>query len=100
MKDNVVERVKDEYGKDFRENLTKEKRKFYGKMADGVLGGSDEEPPSQKAQSPAGFVGPYSAGGAPQSASEPVDGKSVAEGAEDESPIFDQPGRNRISGSL
>ncbi|WP_037334073.1 WXG100 family type VII secretion target [Amycolatopsis sp. MJM2582] len=98
IKDNVVERVKDEYGDDFRENLTKEKRKFYGKMADGVIGGSDEEPPSQKASPPAGFIGPYSASGAPQNAPEPVYEKAAAD--DDETPIFDQPGGNRISGSL
>ncbi len=110
VKENLVERVKDQYGEDFQENLTKEKRKFYGKMVDGALGDSDEEPPSRKVQPPAGFVGPYSAGGAPQSAPEAADGtlaaatatggNSTAEDVGAESPIFDQPGGNRISGSL
>jgi len=108
VKDNVVQRIKEGYGKDFQEALTKEKRKFYGKMADGIIGGSEDEPPSRKVQPPAEFVGPYSAGGVPQNTPEPVGGsqasgvvdgdKTAAEDAE--SPIFDQPGGNRISGSL
>ncbi|MEV6906318.1 hypothetical protein [Amycolatopsis sp. NPDC051071] len=93
VKENLVTRGKDKYGEDFRENLTKEKRKAIGKKVDekvGDLFGEDEEPPSRKAPSPAGFVGPYSAAGAPQSTPE----------SEGEPPIFDQQGGQRISGSL
>lgn len=96
VKENMVSRLKDGYGEDFQANLTKEKRKLIGKKIDETAGdvlGEDEEPPSRKAATPAGVMGPYSAAGAPQNSAEPEKGTA-------EPPIFDQQGGQRISGSL
>ncbi|WP_244162612.1 hypothetical protein [Amycolatopsis regifaucium] len=96
VKENLTDRLKDRYGEDFQSNLTKEKRKFIGKKIDETTGdvlGEDEEPPSRKAPSSAGVMGPYSANGAPQTSAEREDEPA-------EAPIFDQHGGQRISGSL
>ncbi|WP_340685760.1 hypothetical protein LCL61_05065 [Amycolatopsis coloradensis] len=96
VKENMAGRLKENYGQDFQANLTKEKRKAIGKKIDETAGdvlGEEEEPPSKKAPSPAGVMGPYSAAGAPKNSSDP-------ENQAAEPPIFDQQGGQRISGSL
>ncbi|QXV60675.1 WXG100 family type VII secretion target [Amycolatopsis sp. TNS106] len=95
VKENVTGRLKDKYGEDFQANLTKEKRKALGKKIDETVEdtfGEEDEPPSKKALTPAGVMGPYSAAGAPQ--------KSAPEDLAAEPPIFEQQGGQRISGSL